>query len=152
VAAAPAAAPTTTEEINAVVKPLVESAEGALESGASKALSLAGEALGVFGMIVLNPTPTGGPGDTLSNGSGQFPSWPTPDPANVRSTPTPEDAHKTGERESTRGKHEQGEARKSRDRGGEKADAGRRPPRKPPKNWRSQGRGPWPPPPGTQWW
>jgi hypothetical protein len=51
------ASPTTAEEINAVVKPLVESAEGALESGASKALSFLGDALGVVGAVLLNPTP-----------------------------------------------------------------------------------------------
>lgn len=35
----------------------------------------------------------------------------------------------------------EGQARRSRDRGGEKGDARRRPPRKPPKGWK----GPWPP-------
>jgi hypothetical protein len=60
VAAAPATAPTTVEEIDAVVKPLVESAEGALDSAASKALSLAGDALGVVGMVLLTPEKAGG--------------------------------------------------------------------------------------------
>jgi RHS repeat-associated protein len=47
-------------------------------------------------------------------------------------------------RPSTYNKHSYGESRTKRDRGGEKADPGRRPPRKPPKGWR----GPWPPPKG----
>jgi hypothetical protein len=54
-AAAVVASPTTAEEINAVVKPLVESAEGALESAGSKLLGLAGDALGVVGAVLLNP-------------------------------------------------------------------------------------------------
>ncbi len=52
-------------------------------------------------------------------------------------------AHRKGARPSTKGKHESGEARARRDRGGEKGDERRRPPRKrPPKH-----RGPWPPQP-----
>jgi RHS repeat-associated protein len=54
----------------------------------------------------------------------------------------------TQERPSTKDKHEEGQARRARDRGGEKGDARRRPPRKRPDNWK----GPWPPPPGTRWW
>ena len=50
--------------------------------------------------------------------------------------------HTKGARESTRNDHEEGQARKARDRGGEKADkAGRRrPPRKRPADWQ----GKWP--------
>jgi len=59
-----------------------------------------------------------------------------------------ENAHKKDARPSTEPKHQEGEARKARDRGGEKGDARRRPPRKPPDKWK----GPWPPPPGTPWW
>ena len=53
--------------------------------------------------------------------------------------------HTKNARPSTKGKHESGQARKQRDRGGEKADqAGRRaPPRKPPPGHK----GPWPPKP-----
>ncbi len=51
--------------------------------------------------------------------------------------------HKTGERESTRGKHEEGQARRQRDQGGTKADKrlGRVPRNRPPGH-----KGPWPPP------
>lgn len=49
--------------------------------------------------------------------------------------------HTSGARESTRKKHEEGQARKQKDRGGEKGDKNRRLPRNPPKGWR----GPWPP-------
>jgi RHS repeat-associated protein len=51
--------------------------------------------------------------------------------------------HTKGKRPSTKGKHEKGQARKDRDRGGEKGDGGRRPPRKPPPDHK----GPWPPKP-----
>jgi RHS repeat-associated protein len=57
--------------------------------------------------------------------------------------PSPQDAHKNKGRPSTEEKHQEGEARKSRDRGGEKGDARRRPPRKRPDDWK----GPWPPKP-----
>ena len=49
--------------------------------------------------------------------------------------------HKKGARPSTKAKHQKGQARKARDRGGEKGDSRRRPPRKRPKNWK----GKWPP-------
>ncbi len=49
--------------------------------------------------------------------------------------------HTKGARPSTKGKHEEGQARRGRDRGGEKGDAGRRPPNVRPKNWK----GKWPP-------
>jgi len=49
--------------------------------------------------------------------------------------------HTKGKRNSTKGKHERGRARKAKDRGGEKGDAGRRYPRKRPPKWK----GPWPP-------
>lgn len=49
-------------------------------------------------------------------------------------------AHTKGARQSTKAKHEKGQARKGSDRGGEKADPVRRPPRKRPDNWK----GPWP--------
>jgi RHS repeat-associated protein len=57
--------------------------------------------------------------------------------------PAPIQAHRKGKRESARGRHEQGEARTQRDRGGEKGDVRRRAPRKRPKGWK----GPWPPKP-----
>jgi hypothetical protein len=44
--------------------------------------------------------------------------------------------------------HEQGQARRAKDRGGEKGDERRRPPRTRPDGWK----GPWPPPRGTKWW
>jgi RHS repeat-associated protein len=60
----------------------------------------------------------------------------------AQDTLDPEDSsHKDNARESTREKHEEGEARKRKDRGGEKGDARRRPPRKRPDGWK----GPWPP-------
>ncbi len=49
-------------------------------------------------------------------------------------------------RPSTKGKHEEGDSRRGRDQGGEKADwpdGPRRPPRNPPPGWK----GPWPPKP-----
>ena len=49
--------------------------------------------------------------------------------------------HDTGARESTRGKHEDGDARRRRDRSGEDADENRDWPRKRPNGWK----GPWPP-------
>ncbi len=49
--------------------------------------------------------------------------------------------HKSGARNSTKGKHEDGQARKSRDYGGEKGDVRRNPPRQKPPKWK----GPWPP-------
>ncbi len=53
--------------------------------------------------------------------------------------------HDKGARPSTEEKHEKGQARKGRDRGGEKADEGRRPPRKRP----PEHKGPWPPKPAS---
>ncbi len=50
-------------------------------------------------------------------------------------------AHNKDARPSTRPKHERGEARQNRDRGGEKGDAQRRVPRIRPRDWK----GPWPP-------
>jgi len=47
-----------------------------------------------------------------------------------------EAAHRSKKRKSTEHDHEMGTARKARDRGGEKGDARRRPPRKRPKNWK----------------
>ena len=49
--------------------------------------------------------------------------------------------HNTGIRPSTSDKHDKGDARRKRDKGGEKGDTRRRPNRKPPQNWK----GPWPP-------
>jgi len=132
VATAPAAAPTTAEEINAVVKPLVDSAIGAGEKAGSFLVDAGETALGAIAFVF-----TAGVGHTA-----------TEEQDTVHTTPTPENAHKTGERESTREKHEEGQARRSRDRGGEKGDARRRPPRKPPNGWK----GPWPPKEGQQWW
>lgn len=51
--------------------------------------------------------------------------------------------HTKGARPSTKGKHEQGQARKQRDRGGEKGDSSRAPPRKAPPGHKE----PWPPKP-----
>lgn len=50
-------------------------------------------------------------------------------------------SHRKGARSSTQGKHEKGQARKNRDRGGEKGDEDRRVPRKRPPGHK----GPWPP-------
>lgn len=54
--------------------------------------------------------------------------------------------HSKGTRPSTQEKHEKGQARKNRDRGGEKADPGRRPPRKRPPDHK----GPWPKKPASE--
>jgi hypothetical protein len=59
------------------------------------------------------------------------------------------ESHRTNIRPSTEQKHQEGEARKTRDRGGEKADQKRGYPRKRPKGWK----GPWPPlEPGVPYW
>lgn len=57
-------------------------------------------------------------------------------------------AHRKNARPSTKSKHEEGDARRDRDRAGERGDAGRRLPRKPPPDW---GNGPWPPPIEGRW-
>jgi len=68
----------------------------------------------------------------------------TTPPQTQTQTPDPQMAgHRKGARESTRQTHEEGDARRRRDRGGEKGDARRRPPRKRPPGWK----GPWPPKP-----
>lgn len=59
--------------------------------------------------------------------------------ANCHSTPLQAE-HTKGKRPSTREKHEEGARRKNKDRGGEKADEGRRPPRRRPPGHK----GPWP--------
>jgi RHS repeat-associated protein len=62
---------------------------------------------------------------------------------------SPMAAHSTGERESTRQGHEEGEARAARDRGGEKGDKAGTYPRKPPPGWKTgeagNKSGKWPP-------
>lgn len=62
---------------------------------------------------------------------------------------SPMAAHSTGERESIRQGHEEGEARTARDRGGEKGDKAGTYPRKPPTGWKTGERGnksgAWPP-------
>ena len=74
-------------------------------------------------LIAGGPGDTGGPGDDELGG------------------------HREGARESTRERHEQGDARRRRDQGGERADKNRPLPRQRP----SGHRGPWPPPGGTTW-
>jgi RHS repeat-associated protein len=67
-----------------------------------------------------------------------------PDPVVIPAAlvnPTYAAEHVKGARPSTENKHQQGEARKAQDRGKEKGDERRRPPRKRPPDWR----GPWPP-------
>lgn len=54
--------------------------------------------------------------------------------------------HTKGARPSTKGKHEAGDARRGRDRGGEKGDANRSQPRQKPPGWK----GPWPPKPESE--
>jgi RHS repeat-associated protein len=60
-----------------------------------------------------------------------------------QTTSNPQDAHRKNRRPSTEQKHEEGTARKRIDRGREKGDKRRRPPRKRPPKWK----GPWPPRP-----
>ncbi len=73
---------------------------------------------------------------------GPPPGPPAPKPPGT--VPSPQMAeHKSGARKSTKGRHQSGTARKRRDRGGEKGDERRRPPRKRPDDWK----GPWPPKP-----
>jgi len=109
----------------------IESAVGAGEKAGSFLLDAAENVVGAILFVF-----TAGVGHTA-----------TEEQDTVHTTPTPENAHKTGERESTREKHEEGQARRSRDRGGEKGDSRRRPPRKPPNGWK----GPWPPKEGQPW-
>ena len=54
---------------------------------------------------------------------------------------TPMKPHTKGARPSTKNKHEDGDARRARDRSGEDGDISRRPPRRRPDQWK----GPWPP-------
>jgi hypothetical protein len=61
---------------------------------------------------------------------------PCPDGSNLYN-----EEHTKNARPSTEEKHQAGQARKTRDYGGEKADQGRRPPRQKPPGWK----GPWPP-------
>jgi RHS repeat-associated protein len=63
---------------------------------------------------------------------------PAPPPMEAR-------AHRKGKRKSTKKKHQEGSARKKRDYGGEKGDAVRRPPRRPPGG--KTPKGGWPPKP-----
>ena len=57
--------------------------------------------------------------------------------------------HDSNTSPSKRPDHQKGQGRRGRDYGGEKGDAGRRPPSRPPGDKRGPGRwkGPWPPPP-----
>jgi RHS repeat-associated protein len=112
-----AVAEKTMEQIDKVVKPLIESAAeeaGPAVIGLSK---VAGAAAGVVVELLTAPA-------TASNDGYNFAE------------------HKKGARPSTEEKHEEGEARKKKDRGGEKADPKRPLPRRRPPNWK----GPYPPP------
>lgn len=73
---------------------------------------------------------------------------PAPQPqVQPRPPPPPMEArsHRKGKRKSTEKKHQEGSARKKRDYGGEKGDAVRRPPRRPPGG--KTPKGGWPPKP-----
>jgi len=97
--------------------------------------------LGVLA-IVLTPTPAGDCHDDFScKGEKNDPNK----KSGTQPTPAPQasEEHTKDARPSTREDHQQGQARKRRDRGGEKGDARRRPPRKRPPGWK----GPWPPDP-----
>jgi RHS repeat-associated protein len=124
-----ATGPSTMEHIDQVVKPLIDSVEAGAGKAGNVLLDLGADVLGTAAVVL-----------TLSQK--------TADEAHDTIQPVPESAHKTGERESTREKHEAGEARRNKDRGGEKGDARRRPPRKPPNGWK----GPWPPKEDQNWW
>ncbi len=127
------------DDIDTVVKPLVDSAEGALATGAENTL---GAAVGVFGVFLLNPTPAGSAAERDWELHHNDPAWQAAHGWKPQ-TPTPTADHTKDARPSTKDKHEAGQSRKNKDRGGEKGDARRRPPRKRPDGWK----GPWPPPP-----
>ena len=59
----------------------------------------------------------------------------------IENDPAGGSEHVNKKRPSTKKKHEDGIARKGKNRGGEKGDKNRRPPRRKPKGWK----GPWPP-------
>jgi RHS repeat-associated protein len=114
---------TAQQEIDKVVKPLIESA--AEEAGA-----VAGILSKVFGavagvVIELATAPATARDEDMLN------------------------AHRKGARPSTEQEHQKGEARRKADRGGEKGDREGGYPRKPPKDWRTRGygnrSGKWPP-------
>jgi RHS repeat-associated protein len=101
-------------------------------------LALIGEAL-----ITRTPAPVPAPDTTVPAQEQAQPQTATPpqQQAQPMPPPPPMEAHKTRKRESTRGKHERGEARAKRDYGREKGDMRRGWPRKPPPGHK----GPWPP-------
>jgi RHS repeat-associated protein len=135
-AAAGVAEKTTMKEVDKVVEPLIESAvekaapEVAEKAGSAVALGARwfGAAVGaVLELTLFAPSSGVNESQMLAQ-------------ANASAE------HKKGARPSTEEKHEQGEARKRKDRGGEKGDKRRAPPRKRPDGWK----GPWPPPSGTR--
>jgi len=88
--------------------------------------------------------------DPIGFGSGDFNfyRYVANDPVNFIDPWGLEEEHTKGKRPSAKGKHEEGQARKKTDQGGEKGDKNRRYPRNPPggwKNWKKNGGGPWPP-------
>jgi len=114
-----------------------DAASMALERAASVSLKGAAEAaahiVGAPVAVLIDVlTPTGLADDTITGYNRDHPN------AGIN--------HKSGEhtkgaRPSTEGKHQEGEARKGQDYGGEKGDANRQPPRRPPPGHK----GPWPP-------
>ena len=74
-------------------------------------------------------------------GAGWYAANATRPPKDSTNDPAGNAGHDAGARESTRGKHEAGESRRKRDRGGEKGDDQRDYPRRKPAGWK----GPWPP-------
>jgi RHS repeat-associated protein len=62
------------KEIDKVAKPLIDSAEGALEKAGSGLVEIAGDTVGVIGIVLTNPQKTGGPDiDMLHNDPEQNP-------------------------------------------------------------------------------
>ena len=119
----------TLAEIDKVVKPLIESAAeeaGPVLGGLSRAF---GAALGVVVELATAPATAR-------------------DEDKLHQMQSAKKENTKDARPSTEEKHEYGQARKRKDRGGEKGDKRRGPPRKRPDGWK----GPWPPRPGTNWW
>jgi RHS repeat-associated protein len=117
--------------------PIIVCAGGGCEAAGAAAAAATALTVGVISKVIIDnvlgntapllfpqPNPTSPQGSTVSESRGKD-----------------SGEHTKNARPSTKGKHEAGRARQRQDRGGERGDESRRPPRKPPPNHR----GPWPP-------
>jgi RHS repeat-associated protein len=146
---------TAQNQSNAAAAPalsLAACASGGCEAAAIGAGAAALVAVPVAGMVAAIVLPAMEQGDPMTPGYVPAPAV-TDTPASTSQQgavdTSPMAAHSTGERESTRPGHQEGEAREARDRGGEKGDESRTYPRKPPDGWKERKfgnrSGKWPP-------